>query len=278
MQIAFTKVEAIGNHFVLVNAVSMPEADWSLIALSMCEHSFGVGADGLLVISASNSADFRFRMWNPDGSEDVCGNGMRCGAVYAYECGLARGPFVTMDAKSGIVCAEIQIGEGGKPSARVNMGVPSIESADIPVAVLSAQSLDVPVRVDGREYTASCIQVGTPHAVIFADIEVFWDEIPADSPLIEKHPLFPDRVNVTWCHVESPGSLVIRTWERGVGPTLGCGSGACAALAAANLHGTAGESASVRSPGGTLLVDWPGRADIFASGPTRTVFEGTWSS
>lgn len=277
MGIAFTKVQAIGNHFVLVNAMSMPEIDWSLQAVSMCAHSVGVGADGLLVVSPSILADFRFRMWNPDGTEDVCGNGMRCGAVYAYERGLAPSPSVTMEAKSGLVQAEVTVGNDDTPSARVNMGPPSIDPVEIPISSAVFDSLNVQVDIDGRRHAAACVKVGTPHAVIFSELQTFWDEIPSDSPLIETHPLFPERINVTWCHVESPGSLVIRTWERGVGPTLGCGSGACAALAAANLHGMAGESASVRSPGGTLLVDWPGRGEIFVSGPTRTVFEGYWN-
>ncbi len=276
MQIAFLKVEAIGNHFVLIDARDLPEMDWSSLALRMCEHHFGVGADGLLVVSPSDRADFRFRMWNPDGTEDVCGNGMRIAAVYAYEQSLVNGTALCMEARSGIVCAEIAADADGIPSARVNMGAPSTRAEDIPLAPGVGDPLSLGIEVDGRSYTAACILVGTPHAVIFADLDAFWETIPGDSPLIERHRLFPERISVTWCHVEGPDSLTIRTWERGVGPTLGCGSGACAALAAANLSGLAGASASVRSPGGTLCVDWPDRGDIFASGPARIVFEGRW--
>lgn len=276
MPIPFTKVEAIGNHFVLIDALAMPEMDWSSLALRTCEHHFGIGSDGLLVISPSDVADFRFRMWNPDGTEDVCGNGMRIGAVFAYGKGYAAGPSLSMKAKSGIVRADISPGEDGIPAARVNMGTPGTDADDVPVALPFGDALNVPIDVDGRLYTANCVLVGTPHAVIFAERDCFWDRIPAVSALIEKHPLFPERISVTWCHVESPESLVIRTWERGVGPTLGCGSGACAALVAANLHCMAGPSASVRSPGGVLWVDWPERRDIFSSGPARIVFEGVW--
>lgn len=276
MLMRFTKVEAIGNHFVLVDARDMPEMDWPDLAVRMCAHAFGVGADGLLVISRSESAGFRFRMWNPDGTEDVCGNGMRCGAVFLFEKGLVGRSPISFEAKSGIVHAEISIDEDGVPSARVNMGSPSTRAKDVPIALPVDDALNVPVDVGGRIYTANCVLVGTPHAVIFADFSDFWERIPPVSADIEGHRLFPERINVTWCHVASSDSLVIRTWERGVGPTLGCGSGACAALVAANLHGLAGTSACVRSPGGVLQVDWPDRGDVFASGPARIVFEGTW--
>lgn len=276
MPIPFTKVEAIGNHFVLIDARDLPEMDWPALATSMCARKSGVGSDGLLVISRSDSTDFRFRMWNPDGTEDVCGNGMRCGAVFLFEKGLIDKRSLSFEAKSGIVHAEISLGEDGMTTARVNMGAPSIRAEDIPVAVPFEESLDVPVRVGGRMYIANCVAVGTPHAVIFGNVSDFWEAIPPVSAGIEKHPLFPERISVTWCHVESPDSLVIRTWERGVGPTLGCGSGACAALVAANLHGLAGTSASVRSPGGTLQIEWPDHGDVFASGPARIVFEGEW--
>ncbi len=276
MAIAFTKVEAIGNHFVLIDARDLPEMDWSALALEMCAHHFGVGSDGLLVMSRSESADFRFRMWNPDGTEDVCGNGMRCGAVFVFERGLVGKRSISFEAMSGIVSAEVVVNEEDACCASVNMGTPSTRADDIPVAVPAEDGLSVQVNVDGGMYTANCVLVGTPHAVIFADVSDFWETIPPVSAEIEKHPLFPERINVTWCHVESPESLLIRTWERGVGPTLGCGSGACAALVAANLHGLAGTSASVRSPGGVLRVEWPEHRDITASGPARIVFEGEW--
>lgn len=276
MLIPFTKVEAIGNHFVLIDALGLPEMDWSALAPRIASRHFGVGSDGLLVISRSDEADFRFRMWNPDGTEDVCGNGMRIAAVFACEKGYVTEPVLTMEAKSGVVAAEMTIGNGGRPEARVNMGVPSTRAADIPANCSQEECRDIVVKADGRAYLANCVQVGTPHAVIFADRDTFWETVPPASPSIETHSLFPERISVTWCHVESRESLVIRTWERGVGPTLGCGSGACAALVAAHLHGLAGESADVRSPGGVLRIDWPGRNEVFASGPARTVFEGEW--
>jgi diaminopimelate epimerase len=144
--------------------------------------------------------------------------------------------------------------------------------AELPVEEI----VDYPLSVDGSVCRITCVLVGTPHAVIFAPAGVFWDNIPPISAQLEVHPAFPERINVTWCAVESPESLRIRTWERAVGPTLGCGSGACAALAAANRAGLAGEHAWVTSPGGSLEIDWPGRGDILMLGPARIVFTGRW--
>ncbi len=275
MVIPFAKVESVGNNFVLINALDMPEMNWSSLALGMCEHHFGVGSDGLLVISRSSVTDFRFRMYNPDGTEDVCGNGMRCGAVFMFKHGFVARRSMSMEAMSGIINVDV-VCEAGMTGARVNMGVPGTRPEDIPLAAGVAETQDLRIEVDGQTFIANCVSVGTPHAVIFADREVFRDRIPPVSARIEAHPLFPERISVTWVQVESPDSLVVRTWERGVGPTLGCGSGACSALVAANLHGLAGTSASVRSPGGVLRVDWPNRGDVFASGPARIVFEGEW--
>ncbi len=276
MHIPFTKVEAIGNNFVLINALDLGEMDWPGLARQMSAHHFGVGSDGLLVLSDSAAADFRFRMFNPDGTEDVCGNGMRCAAVYVHAKGLTARRAITLEAKSGIVGAEVVRDGDGKPAARMNMGIPSMRPEDIPVNVDLDRVVDYPIDVGGRTCRVTCVLVGTPHAVIFADRDSFWERIPPLSAELEVHPLFPERTSVTWCFVESRDTLVIRTWERGVGATLGCGTGACAALVAANVSGLAGSRASVKSPGGTLDVEWPGSQEIFAAGPANIVFEGEW--
>jgi len=276
MHIPFTKVEAIGNNFVLINALGLPAMNWPVLARRMSAPHFGAGSDGLLVLSESTTADFRLRMFNPDGTEDVCGNGMRCAAIYVHRKGLIAPEAVAFEANSGIVRAEIIAGAGGRPAARVNMGIPSMHPKDIPISLGLEQVVNYPIEVGGETYPVTCVLVGTPHAVIFADLHFFWDKIPHASALLEVHSLFPERISVTWCFVESGDSLVIRTWERGVGPTMGCGTGACAALVAANLRGLAGARACVRSPGGVLEIEWPDRGEIFAAGPANIVFEGEW--
>lgn len=272
----FTKFEAIGNDFVLVDALDLPEMDWPALAVQLCRRHTGVGADGLLVLLPSESAGFRMRMFNPDGTEDACGNGLRSAAAYVALEGRTAECELDFETVDGVRRA--QIVETGDDSAvvRVNMGRPSFSAARMPADLPVEEVVDYPLPVDGSVCRITCVLVGTPHAVIFAPTQVFRDAVPPVSARLEVHPAFPERVNVTWCAVESPESLRIRTWERAVGPTLGCGSGACAALAAAVRLGLAGERAAVTSPGGTLEIEWPCREEIIMLGPSRIVFAGRW--
>lgn len=272
----FVKFEAIGNNFVLVDALDMPEMDWPSLAVKMCNHHMGVGADGLLVLLPSKIADFRMRMFNPDGTEDACGNGLRSMAAYVSLAGKSTKQQVDFETIDGIRNSQIVEKSDNFAVIRVNMGRPSFSAARMPAELPVEEVVDYPLSVDGSVCRITCVLVGTPHAVIFAPAQEFWDVIPAVSARLEAHPAFPQRINVTWCAVESPESLRIRTWERAVGPTLGCGTGACAALAAANRAGLAGEHAAVASPGGILKIDWPGRGDILMLGPSRAVFTGMW--
>jgi len=275
--IPFTKVQAIGDDFVLINALEMPELDWPSLAVRMCAQRSGVGADGLLVLLPSQRADFRMRMFNADGSEDSCGNGLRCMAVYIQAAGLSTSRELVIEARDGLRDVEMIRAADGSAGAKVNMGRPSVRPADIPANLDVDEVIHYPLDAGGEVYSITAVLVGSPHAVICASLESFWTTIPAASAVIETHPAFPERINVTWCSRESPESLRIRTWERGVGPTLGCGTGACAALVAANLCGLVGAYARVTSPGGTLEIEWPDRGDVFMSGPANTVYKGEWS-
>lgn len=269
-RLPFTKVEAIGNSFVLIDALTMPEMDWPALAISMCSTRSGIGSDGLLVLKPSDKADFKMLMFNPDGTPDSCGNGLRCMAVYVREAGLTAKREIVFEARDGLRQAEIIPG-----GVRMNMGRPSLQAADIP-STLSGELIHYPLEVRGQTLNITAVVVGTPHAVICVPLESFWEAIPPVSADIESHPAFPERINVTWCACESPESLRIRTWERGIGPTLGCGTGASAALVAANLNGFESTCATVTSPGGSLLVEWPDKGDLFVSGPANIVFQGEW--
>jgi diaminopimelate epimerase len=272
----FTKVEAIGNNFVLINGLSLGDTDCSDLAIRMCVHHFGVGADGLLVLLPSLQADLRMTMFNPDGTEDVCGNGLRCVAAHAYLTGLAGKKDILIEAKDGLHQASIVRARKDSADVRVNMGRPSTRASDMPALVEVDELIDYPLDLGDKSLGITCVNIGTPHAVICASLESFWENIPDSSAAIEIHPVFPERISVTWCYCESPESLRIRTWERAVGPTLGCGTGACAALVAANLHGLAGPRAHVTSPGGALEIEWPDRHDVYMTGPANTVYQGEW--
>lgn len=270
----FAKLEGIGNDFVLIDAWDLPEMDWPRLTVRMCDRHFGIGSDGLLLLSApggSEKADIRMRMYNPDGTEDMCGNGLRCIAVYARNAGRVGNDEFTIETFDGVRRAEAT-----GSWARVSMIKPSFKATDIPANLDVDEVIACPIEAGGRVYQVTAVQVGTPHAVIFAPAESFWEVIPPESLLIQQHPVFLERVNVTWCDVESPESLRIRTWERGAGPTLACGTGACAALVAANINGLASSRAKVTSPGGTLEIEWPDREDIIMSGPANEVYRGVW--
>jgi diaminopimelate epimerase len=274
--LSFTKVEAIGNNLILVDALLLPDMNWPLLAKRMCSHHFGIGADGLLVLLPASRGDIRMRMFNPDGTEDACGNGLRCSAAYARITGLSASNHIVFETNDGLHVADVLGVDDKLAMVKVNMGRPCFCPSDLPAKFGDDRLMDYPLQIDGQEYRINCVKIGTPHAVIFAPKEFFWDEIPSVSPLIEVHPAFPERTNITWCAVESPNSLYVRTWERAVGPTLGCGTGACSALIAAKLRGLAGSNAKVTSPGGFLDIQWPDEGEVIMSGPARLVFKARW--
>jgi diaminopimelate epimerase len=283
-EIPFLKVQGTGNDFVLVDG-RRAQADWQALAPALCDRHFGIGSDGLLVVTDSDSAPVRMRMFNPDGSEaEMCGNGLRTLVKYAVERGGVDAPNGALDVETGagVLHTTFSAEHGSIDRVRIDMGAPILAPADIPVAA----PVTVPVRdlaleglqVDGRDMTVTCLSIGNPHAVHFTDAPV--DGFPLDviGPRVETHPRFPNRVNFEVVNVLAPDHLRVRVWERGAGLTLGCGTGACAALAAARLHDRVANRATVSLPGGDLTIEWDGQGPIFLDGPADYVFEGSWSS
>jgi diaminopimelate epimerase len=298
----FTKMHGAGNDYVLLDGRDQ-ERDWSALARDLCDRHFGVGADGLLLVAPSTEADIRMRMWNPDGSEaEMCGNGIRCFAKYVVEREILSSPFGAMriETNNGILdVTPMSDGNGRVTRARVDMGQPRFHATEIPVAIPAGESglrLDIsslalnitdgimpeqlvvnyPVEVTGETFRVTCVSVGNPHAVAFIDRDV--DQVPLEriGPVIEHHSLFPKRVNFHVVNVEGRGRLKARTWERGAGLTLACGTGACAIQAAARLLRLTDESVEMHMPGGELIVTWSGRGPVYMEGPAVEVFEGEW--
>jgi len=272
--IRFAKVESVGNHFVLVEAFEAVTSDWTELARLAGLHRFGIGSDGLLVISPSSVGDFRFRMFNPDGTEDMCGNGLRCAGLYVSERRLTSKREIVFETKDGLRETIINSHDHGKGLVWASMGKPSLRASDIPASGGLEELIDYPLVVGQETFELTCVAVGTPHAVIRAEVEDFWREVPKVSREIGSHPLFPEGLNVTWYSPGESGEIRARTWERGVGPTLGCGTGACAALVTAHIHGLSGRSACVRFPGGDLSVEWRDDGDIWSAGLASIVFDG----
>jgi diaminopimelate epimerase len=275
----FTKMHGIGNDYVYVQTFNQPPPrDPASLAVAVSDRHFGVGSDGLILIMPSERADARMRMFNADGSEgEMCGNGVRCVAKYLYDHGLARKNQVSVETGRGILTLDLEIEAGCVRRVRVDMGVPILEAAKIPTTLPGDPPLDVPITVEGQEFRATAVSMGNPHAVIFLD-DVNSFPLESLGPRLEHHPAFPRRVNLHVVQIMNRGEVRMRTWERGSGITLACGTGACAVCVAGVLSGRTDRRVLGHLPGGDLELEWPSpESPVFMTGPATEVFSGDWS-
>ena len=281
----FTKLQSVGNDFVLVETGDT-QRDWSQVAAAICDRHFGVGADGLLLLLPSDSADFRMRMFNPDGSEsEVCGNGLRCLVEYVIKMKLAdiKAREISVETMAGIRKARIYRAEDKPAKIQVSMGTPKFAAEDIPVVIeddrelLDIKSmLSYPVAVEGRELLLNLVSIGNPHAVYFYQHPLSDFPLLQVGPKVEHLSIFPNRINFEVARVVNRRRIEARVWERGAGETLACGSGACAMAVAAQLHGYIENKVDIKLAGGILEVEWDGVGEIFISAPAKIVFRGEW--
>jgi diaminopimelate epimerase len=269
MSFDFAKMQGACNDFVVVRG---DEHDWSRLAPQLCDRHFGIGSDGILVALPSHRADVRMRMYNPDGTEDECGNGLRCLALFALAEGLVSGSEFHVETVSGI--KRVTVARNGVTAlVTADMGKPQLAPSAVPVTVPGADALGIPLEVGGENLTGHVLSTGTAHTVIFE--EVSDERFQRLSPLLEHHPLFPERTSVMWSAPAGPDRFRLRIWERGVGETLACGTGACAVAAAAFLSGQAGPIIQVESRGGELRVEVADDLSLRMTGPAAYVFRGT---
>jgi len=270
----FTKMQATGNDFVLIEAGAMKH-DWPKLARAMCDRHFGVGSDGLILVLPSKLADVKMRMFNPDGSEaEACGNGLRCVGRYVLDKGLAKADSeFRVETKGGI--RTVKAAANGM---QVGMGMPRFKPEEIPMRPESKLDIimDYPVTVNGTNLLLTCLSMGNPHAVFFTETEVEKFPLATVGPQVENHPIFPNRVNFEIANVLEQNRIKIRVWERGAGETLSCGSGACAVAVSARVHGYVGSHTDIILPGGTLAIDWDGVGEVMLTGPAQLVFCGEW--
>lgn len=270
-------MHGLGNDFIVVAGErELPEGA-SDLAVKLCDRHFGIGADGLVYILASERADFLMRIMNPDGSEaEQCGNAIRCVAKYVYDRGLISKDTVTIETLgAGVQQLRIEA-EGGKTvKVRVDMGEPILSGLAVPTTIDLNPVIGHPIEADGREFRFTAVSMGNPHCVIFVDDAASFD-LHKWGPLLETHPLFPRKTNVEFVTVTSRSHAVMRVWERGAGPTLACGTGACATLVAAVLGGLTDRTATVSLAGGDLLIEWNEEDNhVYMTGPAAEVFTGT---
>ncbi len=271
----FTKMQGAGNDYIYVNCLEEEITDPVHLVREMSTRHFGIGADGLILVCPSQVADFRMRIFNPDGSEaEMCGNGIRCFAKYLYDKGLAREKRLKIETGAGVKQLELLLQKDEVVGARVDMGMPILERSEIPMRGPPGQVISESLKVGEETFTVTCVSLGNPHCIVFVS-DVARAPVARVGALLESHQAFPRGTNVEFVEVESWDKLKVRVWERGVGETLACGTGASAAVVAAVLNNLTARKATVELPGGSLQVDWQ-QETLFLSGPAETVFEGEW--
>ncbi len=273
----FTKMHGIGNDYIYVNCFEEIVQNPRELAVAMSRSHFGVGADGLVLIEPSDTADFGMRIFNADGSEaQMCGNASRCIGKYVYERGLTQKTEITLRTVSGLRPLKLTVENGLVQKVRVDMGSPELNPKLVPVDLPGEMVLDQRIQAAGHTYQITCVSMGNPHAVLFVDDPELVN-LPVVGPAIENHPLFPQRTNVEFVRIIRRDLIQMRVWERGTGETLACGTGACASLVAAVLRGKADRQATLQLLGGNLQVFWSARDNhVYQEGPGEFVFDGDW--
>jgi diaminopimelate epimerase len=274
MAVEFTKMHGCGNDFIMVDAIRAPApTNPEALAIAINDRRFGVGGDGLILIERGN-AQFRMRMFNPDGSEsEMCGNGIRCFAKYARDRGLTDLEVMPVETGAGLLQLSF-VGE----DVRVDMGVARLLRGDIPMQGDPQEAAKgFAFEAAGQKFVGTAVSMGNPHCVVVVE-DV--DSIPLEvwGPAISVHPLFPRGINAHFLQILSPTDLKQRTWERGAGATLACGTGASASLVAAYTNGLAERKATVHLPGGNLVIEYIEDGTVFMTGPAVTVFDGVWNN
>ena len=271
----FTKMHGLGNDYIFIDGLNERVANPARLARRMSDRHFGVGGDGLILILPSKRADLRMRMFNADGSEaEMCGNGIRCLAKYAYEHGLARERVITVESKAGVHVLENTVINGKWRKVRVDMGSPGLDRRQIPMRGRAGRVVGEPLAVDGVTYEITALSMGNPHCVIRVD-DIDSAPVSELGPRIEHHERFPELVNVGFMAIVDRENIDLRVHERGVGETTACGTGACAAVVSGQRLGHLDEDVSVRLPGGQVVVSWRGgETPAWLKGNAELINEG----
>lgn len=272
----FTKMHGIGNDYVYVNCFDETVENASVLAKAVSDRHFGIGSDGLILILPSKEADVRMRIFNADGGEaEMCGNGIRCVAKYAYEHGIAKKEILAVETQCGIKTLQLYVEDGDVLKVKVNMGKPKLLRGEIPMIGANSKVINEPLQVNDNTFHITCVSMGNPHCIIFVD-DVDSVLLSNLGPLIEGHKVFPERTNVHFVKVLTSKKVKMRTWERGSGETLACGTGASAVCVAGVISGKTDRSILTHLPGGDLEIEWSEDEDVYMTGPATEVYTGDW--
>lgn len=273
----FTKMHGLGNDFIVVFGEQELPSNAAELAISLCNRFFGIGADGLVYILPSECGDYMMRIMNSDGTEaEQCGNAIRCVSKYVFDHGLVDSEQIVIETiGAGEQKVTLNVKDGVVETVTVDMGEPILSGLQIPVAIDAEPVLSEPIEADGTEFKFTAVSMGNPHCVIYVDDAVSFD-LAVWGPQLEVHPLFPRKVNVEFATVLDRGRVDMRVWERGAGPTLACGTGACATLVSSVLNGLTDRAAWISLKGGDLFIEWNEEDNhVYMTGPAEVVFTGT---
>ena len=274
----FVKMHGLGNDFVFIEDKTGQDKDYTVLARAMCNRHTGIGADGLIVIVDSRVADVRMRIINSDGSEaEMCGNGIRCFAKYVYDSGIIEKKQFTVETPAGIMEPEMTVGADNKAKLiTINMGRPSFNRSEIPMEGADGRVLNEDLGVDGENWKITSLLMGVPHTVTYVD-DVDTVDIEKIGPLFEKHEAFPKHTNINFAQQMDDRTVKVRTWERGAGATLACGTGSCSVAVASFLNGRTGREVDIQLPLGTLHIEYREEdGNVYMTGPAAVSFTGTW--
>ncbi|TDT61650.1 diaminopimelate epimerase [Fonticella tunisiensis] len=268
----FAKLHGLGNDFILIENLDSDIEDLSEIAIKGCDRHFGVGADGLLVVEKSKIADIKMTIINSDGSvAEMCGNGIRCFAKYIYEKGIVKKDSISVETLAGIMKIKLKVEGGIVSGVKANMGSPSFEKALIPFKG-EVDNRSYFIEVNGKNYSASTLLMGVPHTILYVD-DVDDDEIIRVGREIENMSIFPSKTNVNFVKIIDRNNIKLKTWERGAGLTLACGTGTCASVVASYINGLTENKVRAKLQGGYMYIDYDGE-NVFMEGPAEFICEG----
>ncbi|MEK6796790.1 MAG: diaminopimelate epimerase [Spirochaetota bacterium] len=272
----FTKMHGAGNDYIYIDCFANTVSDPASLAVRVSDRHFGIGGDGIILIEPADKADARMRMFNADGSEsEMCGNGVRCVAKYVHDHGIAKKDTLRIETGRGVLTLQLTVDNGKVSQVTVDMGTPCLNGLAVPTTIDAPRVIDRPLTVNGKDYRFTAVSMGNPHAVIYVE-NVAAFPVTTIGPLIENHPTFPKRVNVEFVEILSRKEVRQRTWERGSGETLACGTGASAVCVAGVLTGKTDRTLVVHLTGGDLSITWPSDdAGVRMTGNAVEVFSGT---
>jgi diaminopimelate epimerase len=273
----FTKMQGIGNDYIYVNCFEEKVEDPPLLSKEISDRHFGVGSDGLILILPSDKADFRMQMFNADGSEaEMCGNGIRCFGKYVFDHGLTDKETITVETLGGIKTLDLLINEKKVEKVKVDMGEPALEREKIPMHGPRGYVINEEFISDDRLFVITVLSMGNPHCVIYVE-DVASFPVGRYGPVIETSLRFPNKVNVEFVQIVSKKEVVMRTWERGSGETMACGTGASAVTVAGVLGDKTEKSLLLHLTGGDLEIEWAEDNHVYMTGPAEEVFTGEWN-